>query len=291
MGKLFALLSALTWAVAVILFKKSGERVPPFALNLFKAGVSVLLFIGTLFLMGQGVWGEAPLKDYLILFLSGVIGIAISDTLFLMSLNIVGAGILAIVDTLYSPLVVLLAYLFIGERFGFWQILGMVFVVLGVLATARPEATKELSRARLIEGISIGALAMITLAVGIVIAKPVLNRSPVVWATTVREIGCLVVMVPIAFASKDRWRILSAFKPSRTWRFSLTGTIIGSYLALMLWIAGMKYTLAGTAAILNQSNTIFVLIFASVFLKEGFTKRKFLAAALAITGIVMVTLG
>ncbi|RKZ05653.1 EamA family transporter, partial [bacterium] len=49
MGKLFALLSALTWAVAVILFKKSGERVPPFALNLFKAGVSVLLFIGTLF--------------------------------------------------------------------------------------------------------------------------------------------------------------------------------------------------------------------------------------------------
>ncbi|OQX84382.1 MAG: hypothetical protein B6D63_04780 [Candidatus Latescibacteria bacterium 4484_7] len=291
MGKLFALLSALTWAVAVILFKKSGERVPPFALNLFKAGVSVLLFIGTLFLMGQGVWGEAPLKDYLILFLSGVIGIAISDTLFLMSLNIVGAGILAIVDTLYSPLVVLLAYLFIGERFGFWQILGMVFVVLGVLATARPEATKELSRARLIEGISIGALAMITLAVGIVIAKPVLNRSPVVWATTVREIGCLVVMVPIAFASKDRWRILSAFKPSRTWRFSLTGTIIGSYLALMLWIAGMKYTLAGTAAILNQSNTIFVLIFASVFLKEGFTKRKFLAAALAITGIMMVTLG
>jgi drug/metabolite transporter (DMT)-like permease len=59
----------------------------------------------------------------------------------------------------------------------------------------------------------------------------------------------------------------------------------------MLWIAGMKYTQAGSAAIINQSSTIFVLVFASLFLGEPFTGRKVVASALALGGILMVTLG
>ncbi len=51
----------------------------------------------------------------------------------------------------------------------------------------------------------------------------------------------------------------------------------------------MKYTQAGSAAILNQTSSIFVLILASIFLHEAFTRRKFVASVLAIGGIVLVT--
>ncbi len=37
-GEVWALLAALIWSVAVILFKRTGEEVPPLALNLFKNG-------------------------------------------------------------------------------------------------------------------------------------------------------------------------------------------------------------------------------------------------------------
>ena len=136
-----------------------------------------------------------------------------------------------------------------------------------------------------------GAAGMLALALGIVIAKPVLERTPLVWATAMRQVGSLAVMLPVALLSPNRREHLRGLRPSRTWRFSLPGAALGSYLAVTIWIAGMKYTQAGIAAILNQTTTIYILLFASIFLREPFTRRKALAALLALSGILLVTLG
>lgn len=289
MGEFFALMTALIWALAVILLKRSGETVPPFALNLFRVVVSTCLLLPTVAAGGQGGW-QGSRRDVLILFASGIIAIATSDTLFHMSLNAVGAGISAVIDCLYAPLTVLFAAVLLGERLSALQLLGMALVLSGVLAAARHDPPHGVSRRQLVLGVIWGTLSMITLALGIVIAKPVLDHSPVLWATVVRQIGCLGVMVPGALLSPRRREFLRVFKPSRSWRFSLPGAVLGSYLALIFWIAGMKYTKVGIAAILNQSSTIYVLILAAVFLKERLTRGKVIASAVAIAGIVLVTL-
>ncbi|UCF05506.1 MAG: DMT family transporter [bacterium] len=291
MGEIYALICALLWSCAVILFKKSGETISPYSLNLFRVSISSVLFTITLLVLRQPFITGAPLTDYLILFASGIFAIAVSDTLFHMSLNIVGAGITAIVDCLYSPFIVLTAYLMIAERLGPWQFAGMALIILGVFVAARHEPPPGITPRRLVIGVLYGVLAMATLAFGIVIAKPVLNRSPVMWATAMRQFGTLAALLPVALISRRRRTIFSVFKPHRAWRFSLSGTLMGSYLSLVFWIAGMKYTLAGIAAIINQTSTIFIIIFATIFLKERFTRRKAAAAALAVAGILMVTMG
>ena len=68
MGEVFALIAAVIWASAVILFKKSGETISPLNLNLFRVGVSCVLFTITLTILDEPLWGRAPLTDYLILF-------------------------------------------------------------------------------------------------------------------------------------------------------------------------------------------------------------------------------
>ncbi len=289
MGQLFALLTAVIWASAVILLKRSGETVSPFALNLFRVVVSTSLLLPTVLLAGQQRW-QGSLRDVLVLFASGIIAIATSDTLFHMSLNAVGAGVSAIIDCLYAPLTVMLATVLLGERLSALQLLGMAFVLSGVLTAAQHDPPHGVPRRQIILGVVWGVLAMIALALGIVIAKPVLDHSPVLWATAIRQIGCLGVMLPIALFSPRRREIFHVFKPSRGWRFSLPGAILGSYLALIFWIAGMKYTKVGIAAILNQSSTIYVLILAAIFLQEPFTRRKMVASVVAIVGIVLVTL-
>ncbi len=288
LGEALSLLAALLWAIAVILFKKSGESVPPFALNFFRVCVSLLVFLPLLFVTGGSLWGQAPLADYLILFLSGIIGIALSDTLFHASLNRIGAGLSAIVDCLYSPSVVVIAFFFLGERFGLQQMLGMVLVIAGVLVAAGHQAPAQATRRQLVSGVILGALAMLSLAVGITLAKPILERTPVVWATTVRQIGTLAVMLPVACYAPMRREVARAFRPTRTWRYTLTGTLSGSVLALLAWIGGMKYADAGVAAILNQSTTIMILLFATVFLREAMTRRKAVAAGMAVAGILLV---
>jgi drug/metabolite transporter (DMT)-like permease len=289
-GEFYALLTAVVWAVAVILLKRSGESIPPFALNLFRVVVSTALLLPTVVLAGEARWAQATLADVLILFASGIIAIATSDTLFHMSLNAVGAGISAIIDCLYAPLTVLFATVLLGERLSALQLVGMALVVTGILAASGHAPPKGVPARRVALGVVWGVLAMIALALGIVIAKPVLDRAPVLWATAVRQVGCLLVVGPIALLSPRRREILHVFRPSRRWRVSLPAAVLGSYLALILWIAGMKYTKVGVAAILNQSSTVYVLILAAIFLHEPFTRRKLVASALAVAGIVLVTL-
>jgi drug/metabolite transporter (DMT)-like permease len=291
MGWLYALLTAVMWAAAVVLLKRSGETIPPFALNVYRVAVSTVFLVLTVFVLGQQLLFAAPLADYFVLFASGVIAIAVSDTLFLMALNRLGAGIMAIVDCLYAPFVVLFAFALLGERLGGWQWVGMAFVIVGVLIAAKHEPPAGITARQVFVGSVYGLLSMATVAFGIVIAKPVLGRAPVLWATTMRQIGALIVMIPAALIAPNRREILGLFRPAHAWKFSLPATLLGSYFALIFWIAGMKYSMAGPAAILNQTSSIYVLIFASIFLKEPFTVRKVIASVLAVGGIVMVTLG
>jgi drug/metabolite transporter (DMT)-like permease len=290
-GELYALASAVVWALAMIALKKSGETAPPFALNLFRVIVSIPLFLVTLLALGEPLWRPTPPSDVIVLFASGIIGIALSDTLLHAALNRMGAGLTGIVDCLYSPFVVLGAALVLSERLTAWQMAGMVLVVAGVGIASRHEPPEGVTRQRLWAGVVYGVLAMATVAAGIIIAKPVLGHTPVIWATSMRQVGALLVMAPVGLLLPDRAKHFGPLRPHRQSPLLLLSAFLGSYLSVTLWIAGMKYTQVGSAAILNQSSSIFVLVFASLFLGEPFTGRKALAGALAVGGILMVTLG
>lgn len=291
LGETFSLAAAMIWAVAVILFRRSGETMPPFALNLYRVGVSSVLFLALFAVLGEPLFPARPWRDYALLIASGAIGIVLSDTLFHRSLNIVGAGINAIVDCLYAPFVVLFAFAMLAETLDAWQLVGMALVIGAVIVTTHAKPPEGTTPQQLIVGIFWGMLAMITLALGVVIAKPVLADASVLWVTMMRQIASLAIMAPIALGHRDRARIVGVFRPTASWRFSLPGTVLGSFLALLCWLAGMKYTEAGVAAALNQTATIFILVLAAVLLKEPFTLRRWIAAGLAIAGIMMVIFG
>jgi drug/metabolite transporter (DMT)-like permease len=288
MGELFALTCALAWGAAVILFRKSGETVSPLALNLFRVTVSSVLFVATLLFSGIPLFGVAPWQDYAILVVSGIIAIALSDTLFHMSLNRVGAGINAIIDVLYSCFILFFAYIMLGETLRPIQLVGMGLVIGGILVTTRVQPPAGVPRRTLVAGILLGVGAMASLGFGIILAKPVLETSGVIWATAVRQLGSLLILLPVAAFHPQRKKLFRVFRPDASWKFSLPGTVMGSYVALILWIGGMKYIPAGKAAILNQTSTIYILLFASIFLKEAFTLRKAVASLLAVAGVLLV---
>ena len=77
------------------------------------------LLVPTVILAGQAGWRPVAPTDVPLLFASGIIAIALSDTLFHASLNMVGAGISSIVDCLYPPLTVLFAWTLLLVVLGF----------------------------------------------------------------------------------------------------------------------------------------------------------------------------
>ncbi len=290
MGALYSLACALTWAVAVVLLKRSVETIHPFALNLFRVTFTMPLLVATVVLAGGALLPPVSAGDAIRLALSALVGIAAADTLFHKSLQLVGAGIVAIIDTLYAPTVVVFAFLLVGERMQWNDYAGLALVSGGLLMTGTIQPPSGRTRAQLLEGIGAGVLAIVLLSLGIVIAKPALNRLPVLWATAYRQTAAAVILLGYALVHPKRREMLSAWRPSSSWRVMVPATLLGSYVALILWIAGMKYTLASIAAILGQSSTIFILIFSVAFLRERMTARKSLAATLAVAGVLLITL-
>jgi drug/metabolite transporter (DMT)-like permease len=226
--------------------------------------------------------------DVGILLLSGFIGIAVADTLFFYSLNLVGVGIISIVDCLYSPMVFFFSAILLSESLTPLQYAGGGMILVAVLITSRHKPPEGRTRLQLLAGIALGVLDMAFLAFGIVIAKRVLEGFPIVWASLIRLVGGTAALAVIVALLPQRRAIVSVFSPSRSWKFILPASVLGAYLSLLLWIGGFKYTKASVAGILNQTSSIFALILATLILKEAFTKKKFAAVVLALAGIVLV---
>jgi drug/metabolite transporter (DMT)-like permease len=278
------------WAIAVILFRKSGERLSPLALNLFKNTIGLGLFLITMPLMGATLFSaEHSLTDWLVLLASGIIGIGIADTLFFASLNRLGAANSAVVDCLYSPFVVIGAFFYLHESISARVLIAVALMVGAILVgTWEPGRTSlHSAKSKLATGIALGVVSMVLMAVGVVIAKPVLSGSSAWWVTTVRLIGGTGVLTIQALLSKRRGEVFRTFMPGPQWKVALPAAVIGAYIAMITWILGMKYAQASNASVFNQMSTIFVLILAAIFLGEKLTARRVAAIAMAFAGAIL----
>ena len=288
-GEILALSTALVWAVAVILFKKSGETVHPLALNLFKNGLALILISLTLLFLGEISIPHYSLKNYLLLLLSGAIGIGISDTLLFKCLNLLGAGLTAIIDCLYSPLIILMSFMWLNEKLSVFQVLGTGLIVAAVLFVSFRRESSSISRKNRISGLIYGVLAMVTVALGIVMIKPLLPGLSLIWVTEIRVLGGLLILGVFIGVHPRRVDIMGTLFHKRGRTFTLTGSFFGAYVAQILWIAGMTFTQASVAAALNQTASIFIFIFAAIFLHEPINRHKVIGIILGIIGVFLVT--
>lgn len=296
-GEAFSLGAAVVWAFAVIMLRAAGDKLPPLALNVFKNALAFALLVVTLIALGKPLLPAVARNDALVLVLSGVLGLAVADTLFLAGLNRLGAGRAAIVDCLYSPFMFLCASAMLGEAIPPWTFAALWLVVLAVLVGAwEPGPTGEkkpaVSRGQLLLGILLGGGAMLVMSVGIVMARPVLQRTDLLWAVAVRlAAGALVPALVALCTARHRADLRRAFTPGKDWAITLPAAIVGTYLSMILWVGGMKYTgHAAVSAILNQTSTLFTLVLATLILRERLTVRRVIAILLGIAGALLATL-
>jgi drug/metabolite transporter (DMT)-like permease len=283
-GELCSILSALAWAVGIMLYRQLGTSLPPLQLNFLKN----LLVMGMLLPAIPLVHGLA-LPQFTALQAaaavgSGVLGIGLADTLYFRALNELGAGRMGVLGNFYSPLVIVFSFFFLGERLTAWQLLGFVMVSVGVWVAAWPRKEVAGRPAHAVRGFLYALLAIALMAVAIVLVKRVLEAQPLLWVTGLRMLGALVAMLGIA-----AWRgEVRALRPAAgapfPWPKLLAAAFVGQFGAMVLWMAAYKYTLASVASVLGETASIFILLLAAAWLKEPLTRR-------AVTGVVLTFSG
>ncbi len=276
-------MSALAWAVGVILYRKLGAYLPPLQLNFIKNSLVLLMLAATLPLVHGLTLPSISAGEIAIAVVSGVIGLALADTLYLKALNQLGAGRMGIIGNLYSPFVIALSFVFLGERLGPLQIVGFVLVSSGVLlVSGRRE--REPGQASVMKGVLLGVLAILLMAIAIVMVKRVLEAQPLVWVSLIRMGGALVGLLLIV-AVRGELKKLDPRRMRVHWPTLLLAAFVGQFLSTLFWLGGYKYTDAMIAAIINESSSAFIVLLAWLWLREPMDRRRAGGIALAVAGV------
>ena len=287
LGEIYAILTALCWSSGVIFFQVSGRVLSSLQINLLKNTLGVIGFIGFLIIQGHD-FPAFNHHEYLILIISGILGVAVGDLFFLASLRRLGAGLIAIVSTTYSPSIFLLAFLMFGEVISLQAYFGGALVITGIIIGFL-EKPKNKRREDIAWGVLYGFAAQALTAFSVLLLKPIMEIHPVVPIALVRFSTGAVLSIGFLVFAKGLSALFETFKQGLKHPPLIMGSFLGTFLSVIFWLAGYKYTLAGRAAIYNQLSTIFIIIMAAIFLKESMTRKKWLAVCCALCGALLVS--
>lgn len=283
-----ALVSAAFWALGGILWRKIGEEISPFSMNLSKGIIGSLYLAVVLLVMGIE---PVSMRAFLFLGLSGLIGIAIGDTLFFMSLMQLGPRLSSLMGALIPVFIVLSAVIFLGERPSFLVWVGIFLTVSGVawVLWERLPQDKIIKNKSL--GIKYSLLSIICTTAGTILAKVGVTSVSTIQATSIRLFwGCtgLILWGCLNHRLKS-W--LVPFKNLRLLKnvsFVVFMVVFGGF---WLSLLALKYMDASVASTLNSTSPMFVLPMAAIMLKEKIPIRAVLGAAIAVGGVALIFMG
>jgi drug/metabolite transporter (DMT)-like permease len=284
-GEACSIGAALSWAGGVIVYKRLGESLPPLQLNLIKNLLVLGMIVPTLLLVNGTQPPRLPTQAIALALISGVLGIAIADTLYFRALNTLGAGRMGIVGNFYSPFVIVLSFVLLGERLNALQLLGFALVSGGVLIVSSHDPQRRLSAAALRRGAAFGVSAVFLMACAIVMVKRVLEGQPLLWIVLLRLLGGVAGMLVIFALRREPLPIPGRTTVRLRWPLLALAAFLGQYVSMVLWMAGYKYTTASVAAVLNETASVFIVLLAALFLREGLDARRIAGVTCTLSGV------
>ena len=290
-GILVSIACGLAWSISIILWKKIDDNLDPLLINLGKNITGFLLFLVTvsLFAPSMPIIGNEDLKAILI---SGFIGIGIADALVLRSINFLPASNVALLECLYSPLVILFAIVFLGEGLSVTQVIGISLVLGAVVYIQKPGSMKgqEIAGRLFFKGFLYMLAGLLFMAYGVVLMKPVLADVSLLWVITLRMASGVFASGLVFAFSPGKMNSIKFALASHQKTMLFTSFITSSYIAILLWVMGFKLLSASLSAVLNQTSTIFTVVLAAIFLKEKLTTGRAMATAVAVAGVVVLSI-
>lgn len=289
-GETYSLLSAISWAVATILFTAPSRRLRAEALNLFKTTLATVLLIVTLVILRGGqVFRLTDGTEALYLAASGVVGISIADTLYFWCLREIGAWRTLALSCLAPPFTILLSAFMVRSVVGRADWLGIGVALAGVLLvtlSGRRRREDGLSFTR--NGTLIGAVMYGLVALGIVLTKLGTAKTGSLEASTIRIVVAVPGILLIEAVRRTLGITLRAAADIPDRGRMIAGSIVGTYVAYILFIAGIKHAHPGIAIALASTSPAFVIPLSAVFLKERVSPLAVVGTGIALAGVVIL---
>lgn len=289
-GVVYALCAGVFWGTSPVLVKRGLAGADVSAATLYQQATILVTLCLSALVEGDLFAGNIPGDAVLIFAGTGIVGAYIGRTLFVKSVDQIGASRAQSLNNSSPLITVLLAAVALGERLSFAVLLGVMFIISGVFfVTQSNGATGNNNPQRRITL----AAVLATLCYGVV---PVLKKigtdhggPPVLGALVMHATGLMLLMT-----------LGNLLKIERKWQripMNSLGCFVG---AGFLYAIGSIFTLkalvhapASVVAPIWSAQPIVSFFLAKTTLKgiEEVTFRDGAAAALVVLGVLVLRLG
>jgi drug/metabolite transporter (DMT)-like permease len=287
---LFGIFAAISWALADIFIAKSTRTIRPIL-----AAALVNLIGAVFFAVYYATFMRQPVpSDLMGILWSSLAGfcIALASVFFFIALHKGPIGIVSALSSTYPAVTLALALSFFDAMINTTQIVGFSMVIVGVVATAglhsnsKPRDTGEASgtltalMAALLWGIGYGFLAEGVSILGWEAASAV--------QFSVLSFCCVLFVAVICIKNNQNVLILKACLKNR---FILGAAVTQQTGAILLNIGLSSDSAGGSIVVaLSACYPVLTAILAFFIFRERIPKAALLAGALAIAGIIILSL-
>ncbi len=291
-GELAALGAAISWTFSAILYRQALQQTKPISANIIRLSCTSAILLVFLVAIGKlGVLTNLSANVAVLAAVSGIIGLGLGDTLYMLSLKLVGVARAVPITCTYPLFGLLWTVVFSGEAITFGVVFGTVAIVAGIwLLSYEKKDANTVKRQVLIKGVAAALATALLWSVSIsmmdlaVEETPSLDQALVVNVMRASMIGLLLlVFSPII----DRGH--GFLKVSRKTAATL---IVGGLVALGLgWFFltfSFTETMASRAIPISSTTPLFSALASVVLLHEKVTARNLVGSVVVVAGIFLI---
>ncbi|MCS7124066.1 MAG: DMT family transporter [Candidatus Bathyarchaeota archaeon] len=293
-GEFAALGAALCWTFSAVFYKRALAATSPISANTVRCIGTGLVLVMFLAVLGRiGVLIELPTQTLFLACASGIIGLGLGDTLYMLSLKTIGVSRAVSITCTYPLFNLVWAYLLVGETITMPVAAGALTIVLGVwLLTSEKtdKACDELTVKHRARGAAFALSTAIAWSISIsMINLAVKNAESLEQAYAVNTVRLLAVAALLSVYSLINKRGLSFMRVGRR---NIALLWSGGLIAIGLGWFFLTYSFLlipeSQAVPISSTTPLFSTLAGITLLHEKTTAKIVLGSLLVVAGIFMI---
>jgi drug/metabolite transporter (DMT)-like permease len=301
-----AFLSTILFSISVISGHRTAKLIGGVEANFWRLALATVFLSGWAFSVGSGISGAA----FPLFFVSGLIGIGIGDAGLFQALPRLGSRLsLLLMQCLTAPIAALVEWLWLGTTLGPGPIAGVVIILAGVAVALVPGEHLTIPRPQHITGSLFALVGALGNALGVVLSRKAYavthaNQETLDGGTAAFQRilgGLLIAAIFLLIAKRQFMRLPGGTKsgsapPSvrdkwrRIWPWVAMNSLAGQTLGVSCLQWALETTPTGIVMSIVALTPLTVMPLARIFEGEKITARALIGGAIAVAGVVMLTL-
>jgi drug/metabolite transporter (DMT)-like permease len=294
LGEFAALGAAISWAVAPILYRRALFKTKPLSANIVRlaSNAAVLLFI--LLAFGKvGALASLPMGVVVVTVVSGVVGLGIGDTLYMVGLRSVGVARAVPLAATYPLFSLVWATFLLGQPLTLAGVLGAVVILVGIWLLSREKGEAGEVKGKLaLTGVIISLATAVVWSVSITlmdvaVTMPGVSRFDANYAIVTTRIVAMAVFLLALAPILDRDHGFLKMKRSTVIELCVGG-LVANGLGWLLMSYSFLNIVEAQAVPISSTTPLFTAVAGFLLFHEKVTAKTVLGAVVIVFGIFLI---